>query len=564
MHARYLVAVLLCTAQALAFAAVLTAWAEDGATPLVDQSAPASASAPAPAADAAVPSSTPALPGSLAAPAGQPPSAAEPPAAEPPPPPPPADPVVAIIRAKLADPDLRKGADTDDAAALEAFYATRTGGPLWMTEMGFSAMAQQALFEIGKADDWGLDPTAFALPLADALPANPEAQGLAEIKLDLAILKYARFARGGRLNPPKVSKLFDQVPPLRDPDAVLTEIEAAEAPDAYLRSLHPKHEQFKRLRQALLKARGNGDDDAKPAGSERDKRRLMLNMERWRWMPADLGEVYVWNNSPEFMVYVVKNGNTIYADKTLVGTIGYATPVFSADMKTIVFNPDWNAPQTVVVENLLPHLRKGNYSILKSHKLSVSYQGKPVDVTRVAWSRANVLNYTFTQKGGPRNVLGKAKFLYPNKHVVYMHDTLPYRKKVFKKPVRAIGHECVRMEKPDQFAQVLLAEDKGWPASRVKALWDKGVNSAVALDKKIPVHMVYFTAVVDETGKVESFADLYGLDHKLASALFGNATGFPLPPPESEQPRTASTASRPVGRSSGGSGIAGSLGFLGD
>ena len=84
----------------------------------------------------------------------------------------------------------------------------------------------------------------------------------------------------------------------------------------------------------------------------------------------------------------------------------------------------------------------------------------------------------------------------------------------------------------NQFAEVLLAEDKGWPASQVKDLWDNSVNSPVTLDHKIPVHMTYFTAVVDETGKVSTFADLYGLDNKIATALFGNAAGFPMPPPE--------------------------------
>ena len=355
---------------------------------------------------------------------------------------------MAAIRAKLADPAIRKDANADDLAALEAFYAARTGGALWMTEMGFSAKGQSALFEIGKADDWGLDATAFELPPAGALPASPEARAVAEIKLDLAILKYARFARGGRLNPPEISALLDQAPSLRAPDIVMSEIAAANAPDAYLRSLHPKHEQFERLRQALLKARGTDDDGAKPAGNERDIKRLIINMERWRWMPEDLGSVYVWNNSPEFMLYVVKDGKTIYADKTLVGTIGYATPVFSADLKTIVFNPDWIAPETVVTENLLPPLREGSYSILKIHKLSVSYNGSPVDPSRVAWSRGNVLSYTFSQRAGPDNVLGKAKFLFPNKHTVYMHDTLPVRRKYFKQPVRMIGHECVRMEKP--------------------------------------------------------------------------------------------------------------------
>jgi len=474
--------------------------------------------------------------------------------------------VVAIIRTKLADPDLRKGANADDLAALETFYGTRTGGPLWMTEMGFSAKGQQALFEIEKADDWGLAAASFELPLAAALPTTPEAQGLAEIKLDLAILKYARFARGGRLNPSELSDKLDQAPPLRDPKTVLTEIEGADTPDAYLQSLHPRHEQFVRLRQALLEARAKGEEGAKSAGNERDIRRIIINMERWRWMPEDLGRLYVWSNTPEFMLYVVKDGKTIYADKTQVGTIGYATPVFSADMKTIVFNPEWIAPPTVLVENLLPPLRKKNYAILEKHGFSVSYQGNPVNPAKIDWAKVNIRDYTFTQKAGPSSNVGKVKFLYPNKHIVYMHDTFAYRKKVFKKPGRAIGHDCVRMEKPDRFAEVLLAEDKGWPASQVKDLWDKSVNEPVTLDHKIPVHMTYFTAVVDETGKVATYPDLYGFDNKLATALFGSATGFPMPPPEPKKPQgEAASPSASARRTAGGNDIANSLGgFLGD
>jgi len=548
MRGGYLVAVLLCTAQAYVLAAMLPVCAEEPA--------PTNPAVPSPA-----PSPTPAP---SAIPAGQPGGTAEaaPPVSA-------TDPVVALIRTKLSDPSVSKGANADDLAALDAFYRTRTGGPLWMTQMGFSAKGQSALFEIGKADDWGLDATAFDLPPAGALPASPEAQAMAEFKLDLAILKYARFARGGRFNPPELSQLFDQAPPLRDPKTVMTEIAVADAPDLYLQSLHPKHEQFMRLRRALLTARGSDEEGTKPAGNERDIKRIIINMERWRWMPEDLGPVYVWNNSPEFMLYVVKDGKTIYADKTLVGTIGYATPVFTADMTNIIFNPDWIAPETVVTENLLPALRDENYSILRIHKLSVSYQGTPVDPTRVDWGRVNILNYTFSQKAGPDNVLGKVKFWFPNKHTVYMHDTLPVRRKYFQKPLRMIGHECVRMEKPEQFAEVLLAEGKWWSASQVKEQWDKGVNSSVTLDHKIPVHMTYFTAVFDETGKVSTFADVYGLDNKMATALFGNATGFPMPPPEAKGPQgeeaDASSSASSARRTANGNDIAGSLqGFAGD
>jgi murein L,D-transpeptidase YcbB/YkuD len=254
-------------------------------------------------------------------------------------------------------------------------------------------------------------------------------------------------------------------------------------------------------------------------------------------MPEDLGSIYVWNNSPEFMLYIVKDLKTIYADKTLVGTSAYATPIFDADMATIVFNPDWIAPETVLTENLLSPLRDGSYSILKVHKLSVSYNGKPVDPRNVNWDRVDIKAFTFTQKGGPDNVLGKVKFLFPNRHTVYMHDTLPVRKKYFQKPVRAIGHDCVRMEKPQQFADILLAEGKGWSATQVKEQWDNGVNSAVSLDRTIPVHMTYFTVVVDEAGKVSTFPDLYGFDRKVANTLFGNNTGFPAPPPDTTVPR---------------------------
>jgi murein L,D-transpeptidase YcbB/YkuD len=446
------------------------------------------------------------------------------------------DPVVAAIRAKLADPAAGKDAHPADLAALTEFYASRDG-PLWVTEMGFSAKGQQVLFEIEKADAWGLDPASFTLPRSDALTATPEAEAEAEMALDLAILKYARYARGGRFTPAKVSALFDQVPPLRDPKAVLAEIAAAESPDAYLRSLHPKHEQFQRLREALLKARGGGSEEGeKPAADGKDIKRILINMERWRWMPEELGNTYVLQNSAAFMLYVVKDNKTIYADKTLVGTIGYATPIFTSPMTTIVFNPDWNAPETVVKENILPALQSKKFSILKTHKLFVSYNGQPVDPTRVDWNRVNGLAYTFSQKAGPHNNLGKIKFLFPNRHTVYMHDTLPVRKKYFKQSVRVIGHECVRMEKPDKFAAVLLAESNGVTEARVKELWDGSNNASVALERKFPVHMVYFTAVVGDDGKLDTFGDVYGLDRKLAVAMFGDASGFPEPPPESKTP----------------------------
>jgi murein L,D-transpeptidase YcbB/YkuD len=144
---------------------------------------------------------------------------------------------------------------------------------------------------------------------------------------------------------------------LHDPKIILMEIAAAKAPDAYLQTLHPRHEQFVRLRTALLKMRSEVGEGITPSANA-GIRRLIINMERWRWMPADLGALYVWSNTPEFMLYVIKSGKTIFADKTQVGTSNDPTPVLSADMTTIVFNPEWIAPRSVLVKDLLPRLRK--------------------------------------------------------------------------------------------------------------------------------------------------------------------------------------------------------------
>ena len=444
MHGRSFIAVIAAGGLALVFALLVPAAvvAEDVAT--AEQPA-----APTPAANALPSAAAPASTATVPAPSAPntasptPPSAAVEPAA-------PADPIVASIRSKLGDANLRKGADPADLAALDAFYANRSGPPVWVTPMGFSAKAQEVINEISKADGWGLSASAFQLPPAGALTDSPDEQAVAEIKLQLAILKYARYARGGRANPASLSKILDQEPPIRDPKIVLAEISVLSTPDAYLQSLHPKHEQFQNLRKALVKARG-GDGASKPA-SERDIQQIVINMERWRWMPEDLGKVYVQDNVPEYMLYVVKDGKTIHADKIVVGLLRYATPVFSADLKSIVFNPEWTVPPTIVRENLLPNLRGGGWfgggSVLREHGLKVKYNGRIVDPGSINWGSVNMGSIAFVQAPGPTNVLGKLKFVYPNKHMVYMHDTI--KRGLFKPAMRAEGHNCIRMERPGQ------------------------------------------------------------------------------------------------------------------
>jgi L,D-transpeptidase YcbB len=469
-------------------------------TPAVDTAEPAAA----PADDAAQPS---AETQTAAPPDSTPPS-------------PDATPIVASIRAKLQDSTVAKTANAQDLAALVAFYGARSD-PVWMTDMGFSSEAQTIIDEELRADDWGLSSADFDLPSAGDLPDSVDDQALNEIKLDLAILKYARYARGGRTVPVQLNKLYGMTPSLRDPKTVLTEIADAPQPSAYLRSLHPKHVQFERLHQALLKARAEAEAGAKPANIQK----IIVNMERWRWMPENLGSLHVLLNVPAFTVFVARDGKAIYQDKIVVGELKYATPVFSADLKSVVFNPEWTVPPTIVRENLLPKLRGGgglfggNTSILKQHGLTVNYNGKRVDPSSIDWNRVNMAAISFNQAPGPENVLGKVKFVYPNPYSVYMHDTI--KEGLFDKDMRAEGHNCPRVEHPGKIAAVILAQDQNLPQAEVDKLLASGYNAAINIRSGVRVHTAYFTAVADEQGKIATFPDIYKLDPPVAAAIIG-------------------------------------------
>lgn len=455
-----------------------------------------------------------------------------------PPPPPPAHPVVAAIRAKLEEPGQYKSAAASDLKALTEFYGAREEPPLWITESGFSDKAKAIMAEIRKADDWGLQASSFELPDADAAPATEDTQADAEIKLSIAILSYARDAQIGRLSPSQVSKLFDQHPTLRDPKTVLTEMAGSDAPDKYLLSLHPQHVPFKRLQEALVRARDSAKATGRRPEDDRKVQLLVINMERWRWLPRQLGNYHVWNNVPEFNVRVIKGNQVIYQEKTIVGQHKYATPFFSAPMRNIVFHPNWTVPPTIIKEDLAPKLKGpsgggffGNSkdAILRRYGLAVSYKGERISADTVDWDNVNIHAYTFTQEPGPANVLGQFKFNFPNKHAIYMHDT-PQRE-LFAERTRTLSHGCIRVNQPDRLAALLLGEDKGWSMNQVRSLVAKGPDSStvISLNRHVPVHLTYFTAMAGQDGTVSDFGDIYGIDNRMASKLFSNPAHFPVP-----------------------------------
>jgi murein L,D-transpeptidase YcbB/YkuD len=527
------------------------------------------------------------------------------------------DPIVALVRARLAE-RVKERADRD---ALVALYAETGRTPLWVTDGELSRRARDVIGEISRADEWGLSATSFDLPNVKVAGTSQVALTEAEIKLDLAVLKYARHAHGGRVDPQLTDQSSDQKPSFIPPGTVLHDISTAEKPDAYLRGLHPKHPQFQRLHQALLKMRGSksepngrqavllegpnlrpgavhpqisalrrqlgvrgepGREDyydrwleaavrqvqsehelppngvitnstravlnaigtrlgpvalRRGGGSNVDMERIILNMERWRWMPAHIGELYVWDNIPEYMTRIVKKGETIHSAKIVVGKPSTPTPVFSANMRYVVFQPEWAVPDSIKMQEILPFLHPQqsyygegeiNTDILRRHNLRVSYNGQFVDASRINWSQTDIRRFTFIQPPGPQNVLGVVKFRFPNKHDVYMHDT-PERL-LLEKQARAFSHGCMRVQNPLRFAEIILGEDKGWSSGQIGTLVSGPPNNEIPLTHPIPVHVTYFTAVANEDGNIRFTGDPYGKDERLASALAGRPVQLYIPP----------------------------------
>jgi L,D-transpeptidase YcbB len=223
----------------------------------------------------------------------------------------------------------------------------------------------------------------------------------------------------------------------------------------------------------------------------------------------------------------------IHSAKIIVGKPETPTAVFSANMKFLVFHPEWGVPDSIKVKELAPYLSGGggflffgggDTSILTRQRLRVVYNGRPVDASSVPWGSVDIRRYSFVQSPGPHNVLGVVKFMFPNRHDIYMHDT-PQRE-LFERPVRLFSHGCIRVHEPARLAELLLAEDKGWSADQVRGYLAQGNNTEVPLQRQIPVHVTYFTAVVGEDGHVNYFADPYGHDNRVLAALGGR----PLPP----------------------------------
>jgi murein L,D-transpeptidase YcbB/YkuD len=251
-------------------------------------------------------------------------------------------------------------------------------------------------------------------------------------------------------------------------------------------------------------------------------RQITLNLERWRWLPENLGERYILINIADYNLEIIENGCQVMDMRLVVGKPYRRTPVFSQNMTYLVFSPYWHVPPGIAQSDILPKIKADPAYLFRNRMTLLQGRGadeRIVDPFGVDWSKTSLSHFPFhiRQEPGGTNPLGKVKFMFPNKFNVYLHDTSA--PELFEKTSRTFSSGCIRVQKPFEMAVYLLKEAAGWDSEKIRSAMDRNIEQMVRLPRPIPVHVQYMTAWVDAEGAVQFRPDIYGRDRRLAGAL---------------------------------------------
>jgi murein L,D-transpeptidase YcbB/YkuD len=247
-------------------------------------------------------------------------------------------------------------------------------------------------------------------------------------------------------------------------------------------------------------------------------RQIMINLERLRWLPANLEKNYLFVNIPEYRLHIYEGGKLVWETNVVVGKEMSRTSIFKGNISQIVLNPYWNVPPSIANKEILPELKK-NPGYLDSNNMELVQNGNVVDPYSVYWGdyEGNI-PFEIRQKPGDDNSLGKIKFLFPNGFNIYLHDTPA--KALFDLNKRSFSHGCIRVEYPKSLAFYLLRNNNNWPQEKIEKVLATDVSTGIAVKPKVPVYITYFTAWVDHNGNLNFRNDVYNLDGKLAREVF--------------------------------------------
>ena len=404
---------------------------------------------------------------------------------------------------------------------LESIYKANKYKGIWTSKKGFLGL-KRGLTKNGKllvttlsnADDEGLNASRYLKNTTIDKKAF-KGKKLAQLELFLTaeFLKFARDVHIGIVDQSRLQPDIFKAEKSFDPIATMKSVKK-KGLNKTLASLRPQHPQYDALRKAMSRT------------SDPAKRKLIAaNLERWRWLPQELGEKHILVNQPAYEVYIYKNNKIVDQRRVIIGKTEHASPQFSDKMTYVEFNPQWNVPQSIAVNEYLPKLLKNpNYLKTRGYSLFENWnQGaKELDGRKVKWSKIDPdepkkFPYRIVQGEGPKNALGQVKFLFPNDHAIYLHDTPA--KKLFKSKDRAFSHGCIRVHNPLDFARKIFELDGAISPSKIDGVVKAGDRKSVILKNPMPIHLAYFTTWVGEGGKLEVLKDIYNRDPVIKAAL---------------------------------------------
>ena len=246
---------------------------------------------------------------------------------------------------------------------------------------------------------------------------------------------------------------------------------------------------------------------------------IKANLERVRWIKHNLDDEFVLVNVAGFKVFYFRDNQLIWQAKAQVGTDYRKTPIFRDDIEYIAFNPTWTIPPTILSKDILPKLRKDADYLQKKNMNVIDSKGNIIDKDSINWSDMTIKNfpYMIRQEPGPGNALGRVKMMFPNKHLVYLHDTPS--KELFARTDRAFSSGCIRVERPFELVELLLNDKNKWHQSSFDQVLDSGKLQNVRLPKTVPVFLLYFTTIVDKEGQLTFYKDVYDRDEKIIKGL---------------------------------------------
>ncbi|MFI2812925.1 MULTISPECIES: murein L,D-transpeptidase [unclassified Microbulbifer] len=328
---------------------------------------------------------------------------------------------------------------------------------------------------LAAGDDWQ--------PLADGPALAPGARDPRVVQLRSLLMQYGDYT-------------------LEDHDG------PAHNPDEYDPRLQQATQRFQRRHG--LRDNGLVDDATRSHLNVAPAKRvetLTANLVRLQQMPRELGPRFILVNIPDYQLRLMDGEREAFRMRVVVGKPKHATPQIATRMTRVIFNPVWRVPQNIALRELLP---KGSANLTANGYRLVNHRGRSVPFTRgniAAIRRGKVMLH---QKGGPGNALGRVKFLIPNREAIFLHDT--NSKHLFKKNERAFSHGCIRLEKPLEFARLMLAEQNNWSENRIQHYLNTRRTRGVPLEQPLPVYIVYWTAWVDEEGMLQFRRDIYDRD----------------------------------------------------